>query len=131
MSQHVRQLARQQAKDPPGRYSEPAAAAERPKSDAGEWRLTLAPWYSSIQQYDRLLRGDQLGGIAVTIDFDGVPAKTSAKDNLARANRLRALASDITTPSLKGRLLAAAKECEAFAGQKEPEPRVDPMVVKG
>ena len=66
----------------------------------------------------------------MTIDFDGVPAKTSAKDNLARANRLRALASDITTPSLKGRLLAAAKECEAFAGQKEPEPRVDPMLVK-
>ena len=71
-----------------------------------------------------------MGGIAVTVDFDGVPAKTSAKDNLARANRLRALASDITTPSLKGRLLAVAKECEVYAGQKEPEPRVDPMLVK-
>ena len=66
----------------------------------------------------------------MTIDFDSVPAKMSAKDNLARANRLRALANDITTPSLKGRLLAVAKECEAFAGHKELEPRVDPMLVK-
>jgi hypothetical protein len=66
----------------------------------------------------------------VTIDIDDVPVKTSAKDNLARANRLRALASEITTPSLRVRLLAVVKECESFAGQREPEPRVAPMLVK-
>jgi hypothetical protein len=76
------------------------------------------------------MRGDQLGGATVAIDFDDVPAKAGAKDNLARANRLRALANEITTPSLKVRLLAVAKECECLAGRKEPDPKVDPTLVK-
>jgi hypothetical protein len=51
-------------------------------------------------------------------------------DNLARANRLRALANEITTPSLKVGLLAVAKECECLAGRKKPDPKVDPTLVK-
>jgi hypothetical protein len=66
----------------------------------------------------------------VTSPFEDVPAKAAAKDNLARARRLRALAVEATTPNLRARLLAAAEECEWLAGRKEPEPMLDPALLK-
>jgi hypothetical protein len=66
----------------------------------------------------------------VTRHFEEWQAKATAKDNLARANRLRSLANETTTPKLRVRLLEAAEECEGLASQKQPEPRVDPTLLK-
>jgi len=62
----------------------------------------------------------------VTRDFE---LTATTKDNLARAKRLRSLATETTTPNLRVRLLAVAKECEWLA-RREPEPRVDPTLLK-
>jgi hypothetical protein len=111
--------------------------APRPPPDhaVGKENIRIAYGGAAVvwgtQQRDRLLRGDQTGeDLGVTSPFADVPAKAAAKDNLARAQRLRALAVEATTPNLRGRLLAAAEECEWLAGRKEPEPMFDPALLK-
>jgi hypothetical protein len=67
---------------------------------------------------------------AMTNPYDEPPpAMVSARANIERARRLRGLAKEATTVSLRERLLAEAKECERYAGREE-RPRVDQAVLR-